>query len=302
LLVWLGSFNSPARSEYAYSEIYGDMGKGSRAPSVGGSDGSSITAMSPFPRSFSGADASGSHTPSDDVFSPLFGKSGLSSSSIRIDEPIPSRSNTSDIDVDMVPQIECSVDADRTAPLSTELTKPTRLYSRSKEAEHFEGFRHILTSSDEYEPSESDEEETTPYLHPVKEGNTSDIVQPFSSPLDQYSSSDSSDTDFMDRPRPQQPFRHNKPRRPLSDRSRQKNTVSRTSRQLSDSESESNEDPPVVHRRKSRAPNIINRKLPKTPHGRPRRVLVPKDPEIPFVTISMREDVQFFHRKKKCGP
>jgi hypothetical protein len=191
------------------------------------------------------------------------------------------------------------------AALRTGLTKPTRLHSRSKEAEHFEGFRHILTSSDEYEPSESDDDERTPYLQPVEDGNTHDIVQPFSSPLDQYSSSDSSDTDFVDRPRPRQPSLLNKPRRSLSDRSRRKNTsliVARMSRQLSDSESESNEDPPVVHRRKSRTPNIINRKLPKTPHGRPRRVLVPKDPELPFVTISMREDVQFFHRKKKCGP
>jgi hypothetical protein len=84
LLVWLASFDSPARSEYAFSEIYGDMGKGSRAPSVGGNGGSSMTAMSPFPRSFSGADASGNHTSSDDVFPPVFGTSGVSSNSTRI--------------------------------------------------------------------------------------------------------------------------------------------------------------------------------------------------------------------------
>lgn len=39
--------------------------------------------------------------------------------------------------------------------------------------------------------------------------------------------------------------------------------------------------------------------LPKTQRNRPRRVLTPLSPNLPFVTVSMRADVQFFHHEKR---
>ncbi|RDB22715.1 hypothetical protein Hypma_010396 [Hypsizygus marmoreus] len=42
---------------------------------------------------------------------------------------------------------------------------------------------------------------------------------------------------------------------------------------------------------------FLERRLPPTPHGRPRRVLVPQSPNLPIVTISMRADAQFFRRE-----
>lgn len=47
--------------------------------------------------------------------------------------------------------------------------------------------------------------------------------------------------------------------------------------------------------------------LPKAPNNKPRRVLVPMS-DLPFVTVSMRADIQFWHRTRKsvlpflCGP
>lgn len=47
--------------------------------------------------------------------------------------------------------------------------------------------------------------------------------------------------------------------------------------------------------------------LPKAPYNKPRRVLVPMS-DLPFITVSMRADMQFWHRTRKsvlpflCGP
>ncbi|KAF9045903.1 hypothetical protein BDZ89DRAFT_99243 [Hymenopellis radicata] len=39
--------------------------------------------------------------------------------------------------------------------------------------------------------------------------------------------------------------------------------------------------------------------LPRAPHNRARRVLIPVSADLPIVTVSMRADIQFFHRKAR---
>ncbi|GLB33620.1 hypothetical protein LshimejAT787_0105040 [Lyophyllum shimeji] len=58
---------------------------------------------------------------------------------------------------------------------------------------------------------------------------------------------------------------------------------------------------PVVMPRPTSPPDENpSRKLPRAPHNRSRRILVPQSDELPIVTISMRADAQFFDRKKRC--
>ncbi|KAH7887911.1 hypothetical protein F5I97DRAFT_1805252, partial [Phlebopus sp. FC_14] len=39
--------------------------------------------------------------------------------------------------------------------------------------------------------------------------------------------------------------------------------------------------------------------LPRTPYGRPRRLLMPASPDLPFAAVTMRGDCHFIHRKEK---
>lgn len=42
--------------------------------------------------------------------------------------------------------------------------------------------------------------------------------------------------------------------------------------------------------------------IPKSPHNSARRVLLPQTTDLPITTVSMRADIQFFHRKQRWLP
>ncbi|KAF9569480.1 hypothetical protein CPC08DRAFT_701963 [Agrocybe pediades] len=55
---------------------------------------------------------------------------------------------------------------------------------------------------------------------------------------------------------------------------------------------------PNVRKDPKAGSHVIHVPIPKSPHNRARRIVLPNDPNRPFVTVSMRSDIQFYQRQK----
>jgi hypothetical protein len=180
-------------------------------------------------------------------------------------------------------------------------TSPQCSHQSIADDEYVRGFG-ILPSSDNEGDIDSDDSGVAPHTVPlIPVGQITDVYRVgFQNGSDrEFSAESACETDVSSSDVERSPLRKRQKIQPQQQHQREAkrppnsgSAFRRPSRGHSESDS-SNEDG-------SRGSvDVIRRKLPKTQYGRPRRILVPANTDLPFVTLSMRADVQFFHRTEK---
>lgn len=167
------------------------------------------------------------------------------------------------------------------------------------------GFR-TLPSSDTEGGADSDDSDTAPLPVPlIPVGQITDVYRDdlyVGSDID-FSAESAYETDVSssERQRSLSPKRKNvQPRREHRCAARRPTTSVSALREpnRSHSDSDSNDEIDNIASYNGSV-NVVRKKLPKTQYGRPRRILVPVNVDLPFVTVTMRADAQFFHRTEK---